>query len=65
MPSDIEISDSDSSVANAQVFLDPAIAATVTPTPERVIHRSREYIRHLSVRATKALSIIWRAGEEY
>jgi hAT family C-terminal dimerisation region len=55
MPSDIEMSDSDSSVADAEIFLNPAIAATITPTPERVIHRAREYIRYPSVRATEAL----------
>jgi hypothetical protein len=55
MPSDIEISDSDSSVADAEIFLDPAIAAIVIPAPERVIHRAKEYIRHPSVRATEAL----------
>jgi hypothetical protein len=49
MPLDIEISDSDSSVADAEVFLNPAIAAIVTPTPKRVIHRSKEYIRYPSV----------------
>jgi hypothetical protein len=65
MPLDIEMSNSDSSVADAEVFLNPAIAATVTPAPERVINRSREYIRHPSVRATEAPSVIWRAGEEY
>jgi hypothetical protein len=64
MPSDIEISDSDSSVADAEVFLDPAIAATVTPTPERVIHRFKEYIRYPSVRATEAPSVIWLSGLE-
>jgi hAT family C-terminal dimerisation region len=31
MPSDIKMSDSNSSVADAKIFLDPAIAATVTP----------------------------------
>jgi hypothetical protein len=56
MPSDIEMSDSDSSVADTEIFLDPAIAATVTPAPKRVIHRAKEYIRHLNVRATEALN---------
>jgi hypothetical protein len=55
MPLDIEMSDSNSSVTDAEIFLDPAIAATVTPTLERVIHRAREHIRHPSVRATEAL----------
>jgi hypothetical protein len=55
MPSDIEISDSDSSVTDAEIFLNPAIAATVIPTSERVIHRVKEYIRYLSVRVTEAL----------
>jgi hypothetical protein len=55
MPSDIEISDSDPSVADAEIFLDPAIAATVIPASKRVIHRAKEYIRHPSVRATEAL----------
>jgi hypothetical protein len=44
MPSDIEISDSDSSVAEAEIFLDPVIVVIIIPAFKRVIHRAKEYI---------------------
>jgi hypothetical protein len=55
MPSDIEISDSDSSVTDAEIFLNSIITAIVIPAPERVIHRAKEYIQYPSMRATEAL----------
>jgi hypothetical protein len=59
MSSDTEMSDSDSLVLN----LDPAIAASVRPGPERAVYNHREYIRHPGIRADP--SVIWNLGEEY
>ena len=65
MPSDIEISDCDSSVAASELHLDPAIAATVSAGPERVIYKLKEYVRRPGVRATREPSVIWSVGKEY
>jgi hAT family C-terminal dimerisation region len=61
MASDTEMSDSDSPVLN----LDPAIAASVRPGPERAVYNHREYIRHPGIRAAQDPSVIWNLGEEY
>jgi hypothetical protein len=61
MSSDTEMSDSDSLVLN----LDPAIAASVRPGPERAVYNHREYIRHPGIRAAQDPSVIWNLGEEY
>jgi hypothetical protein len=58
MPSDIEMGDSDSSLSGREVILDPAIAARVTPGPERVVRKCKEYRRHPGVQATELPSVI-------
>ena len=60
MSSDTE-SDSDSPVFN----LDPAIAASVCPGPEKATYNHREYIRHPGIHAAQDPSVIWSVGEEY
>jgi len=55
------MSNSDSLVLN----LDPAIAASVRPGPERAVYNHREYIRHPGIRAPQDPSVIWNLGEEY
>ena len=65
MPSDIEMEDSDSSVTPVEVVLDPAIAATVVPAPERVVHKCREYLRRPGLCAAETPSVIWSCGEEF
>ena len=37
MPSDIEMSDSDSSILDTEITLDPEIIANIKPAPERVV----------------------------
>jgi hypothetical protein len=37
MPSDIEISNSDSSILNTKITLNPEIITNIKPTPERVV----------------------------
>ena len=61
MSSDAEMSDSDSPILN----LDPAIAASVRPGPERAVYNHQEYIQHPKIRAAQDLSVIWNLGEEY
>jgi hypothetical protein len=39
MPSDIEMGDSDSSILDTEITLDPEIIANIKPAPERVVHR--------------------------
>jgi hypothetical protein len=65
MSSSDEMSDPDSSSLEPSVDLDPAIAASVHPGPERVIHKCKEYIRHPGIRAAQDPSVIWSLGEEY
>jgi len=43
MPSDIEMGDSDSSILDTEITLDPEI---IEPAPERVAHRCKEYLRY-------------------
>jgi hypothetical protein len=62
MPSDIEMSDSDSSILDTEITLDPEIIANIKPAPERVVHKCKKYIRHSGVRAAEAPSVIWRVG---
>jgi hypothetical protein len=61
MSSDLEMGDP----ANPGIDLDPAIVASVTPAPEQVIHKYREYLRHPGIRAAETPSVIWSVGEEY
>jgi hypothetical protein len=65
MPSDVEMSDCDSSSFNSQIDLDPAIASSVTAGPERVTHNCKDYVRRPAIYAAEAPSVIWRLGEEY
>jgi hypothetical protein len=65
MPSDIEMGDSDSSITDRNIDLDPAIAARVAPGPERVVHKCKEYRRHPGVQAAESPSIIWNVGDKY
>jgi len=65
MPSDIEMSDSDSSILDTEITIDLEIIANIKPAPERVVHKCKEYIRHPGVRAAEAPSVIWRVGQEY
>jgi hypothetical protein len=37
MPSDIEIGDSDSSILDSEITLDPEIVVNIKPAPERVV----------------------------
>jgi hypothetical protein len=39
MPSDIEMDDSDSSILDNEITLDPEIIANIKPAPERVVVR--------------------------
>src|SRR5437016_3991239 len=57
MLSDIEMGDSDSSILDSEVTLGPEIVVNIKPTPERVVRRCKEYLRHLEVRAAGAPSI--------
>ena len=45
MPSDIEMGDSDSSILDTEITLDPEIA-NIKLAPERVVHKCKEYLRH-------------------
>ena len=65
MPSEIEISDSDSSILDTEVTLDPEIIANIKPAPERVVYRCKEYLRYPEVRVAEAPSVIWRVGQGY
>src|SRR5437762_3001263 len=65
MSSNSDMSDPDSSSPESNTNLDPTIAASVHPGPERVIHKCKEYIRRPSTRAAQDPSVIWRLGEEY
>ena len=47
MPSDIEMGDSDSSILDSEITLGPEIVVNIKPAPERVVHRCKEYLRHL------------------
>jgi hypothetical protein len=58
MSSKGEISDPNSSSPEPNINLDPAIAASVYPGPERVIHKCEEYIRHPGIRAVQGPSVI-------
>jgi len=64
MSSNGEMSDPDSSSPESSINLDPAIAASVHPGPERVVHKCKEYIRHPGIRAAQDPSAIWSWGEE-
>jgi hypothetical protein len=44
MPSDVEMSDSDSSILDIEITLDPEIIANIKPAPERVVYRCKEYL---------------------
>jgi hypothetical protein len=57
--------DSDSSILDTDITLDPEIIADIKPAPERVVYRCREYLRYPGVRAAKAPSVIWRMGQGY
>jgi hypothetical protein len=58
MPSDIEMSDSDSSILDTEITLDPEILPI--SSLRRVVHKCKEYIRHPEVCAAEAPSVIWR-----
>src|SRR5436309_16126471 len=61
MSSDTEMSGFDSPVFN----LDPAIAASVRPGPERAIYNYREYIWYPGICIVQDPFVIWNLGEEY
>jgi len=65
MPSDFEMEDSDSSLTNEPLNIDPSILASVTQGRPRVIFKGKEYLRHYGSRAARAPSVIWNTGEEY
>ena len=65
MSSNGEMSDPDSSSSESSIDIDPAIAASVRPGPERAVYKCKEYIRHPATRAAQDPSVIWRLGEEY
>jgi hypothetical protein len=65
MPLDIEMSDTDSLVDDRATELDPGIIASISPAPERVVFKCKEYFRRPAIRATETPSIIWCIGEEY
>jgi len=46
MPSDMEMGESDSFMLDSGIILDPEIIVNIKPTPQRVIHRCKEYLRH-------------------
>jgi hypothetical protein len=50
MSSNGDMSDPDSSSLEPNINLDPAIAASVHPDPERVVHKCKEYIRRPGIR---------------
>jgi hypothetical protein len=60
MPSDIEMDDSDPSILDTEITLDPEIITSIKPTPERVVHRYKKCLLHPGVRAAEAPSVIWR-----
>jgi hypothetical protein len=65
MPSDIEIDDSDSAPAPYVLNIDPIILASVTPAPERVVYKYKEYLRRPGLRNTEIFLVIWSIREEY
>ena len=55
MPSGIEMGNSDSSILDPEITLDPEIVVNIKPAPERVVHRCKKYLRHPGVRAEDCL----------
>jgi hypothetical protein len=56
--------DSDSSLDRA-IDLDRSLLPCVTPAPERIVHKCKEYVRRPAIRAAETPSVIWYLGEEY
>jgi hypothetical protein len=65
MSSNGEISDPDSSSPESSINLDPTIAASVHPGPERAVHKCKEYIRRPGIHAAQDPYVIWSLGDEY
>jgi hypothetical protein len=59
------MSDPDSSSPESSINLDPAIAASVYPGPERAVYKCKEYIRYPGIRAAQDPFVIWGLGEKY
>ena len=53
MSSNGEMSDPDSSSSEPSISIEPAIAASVCPSPERVAYKCKEYIRNPATRAAQ------------
>jgi hypothetical protein len=65
MPSDIEMTDCDSSSESGLLEIDPSIAASLTRGAQRVVYKGKEYLRHPGIRASRVPLVIWNTGEEY
>jgi hypothetical protein len=59
------MSDPDSSSSKSGININPTIAGSVHPGPERSVYKYREYFRHPGIRAAQDPSVIWSLGEEY
>jgi hypothetical protein len=53
MPLDIEMDDFDLLVNDRVTELDPAIVASISPAPERVVFKCKEYFRRPAIRTTE------------
>jgi hypothetical protein len=62
MSSSGEMSDPNSSSPESSINLDPVIAASVHPGPERAIYKCKEYIRRPGFRVAQDPSVIWSLG---
>ena len=58
-------SDSDRSVNNEPIHLDPAVAALAKPGPAQLSHLGKVYYCQQSARAVRVPSSIWQLGAEY
>lgn len=68
MPSEIETSDSDSSVSDELINLDPEVAAAYIRGPDRVLCKGKQYLWHNhrdNIRAFRKPSVIWLLDGEY
>ena len=64
MPSDTEVSDSDSSGLEPSFDVDPAIVRVSVPARTGCNTKCKEYVTLIS-RAAQDPSVIWSLGEEY
>jgi hypothetical protein len=53
MSLDVEIRRSDSPIADHELDIDPAVASSVRPGPEKAVFNFKEYARHPGTRAAQ------------